>query len=110
MNDAILLCRLDDIEDPGSKGFEAAGGLNAFFIVRLGRQVFGYYNSCPHYSAPLDWKPDAFLSYRRDQILCSMHGALFDILDGTCTDGPCVGQKLSSLEVGLRADNVYLFP
>ena len=110
MNDGILLCPLDDIEDPGSKGFEALGKLNSFFVVRRGRQVFGYYNSCPHYRAPLDWKPDAFLSYKRDQILCSMHGALFDIHDGRCTDGPCIGKKLSPLEVRLRKNNLYLFP
>ena len=110
MNDAILLCQLDDIEDPGSKGFEAIGELNSFFVVRRGRQVFGYYNSCPHFRAPLDWKPDAFLSHRRDQILCSMHGALFDIANGSCTDGPCVGKKLASLDVRIENTRVYLFP
>ena len=110
MDNIILLCKLDDIDDPGSMGFEAIGELNSFFIVRRGRQVFGYYNSCPHFSAPLDWRPDAFLSYGRDQILCSMHGALFDIDDGTCTAGPCIGKKLSSLDVRLKKNSVYLFP
>ena len=39
------LCRLQEIADPGSKGFEREGG--SIFIVRRGMEVAGYVNSCP---------------------------------------------------------------
>lgn len=108
MTSRIRLCRLDDIADPGSKGFENIEGQEAFFLVRHGDDIFGYRNFCPHYGAPLDWKPDAFLSYEKDQILCSMHGALFNIDDGVCTDGPCPGQALTSIKVAEEGGEVYL--
>lgn len=110
MNSAIFICQLDDLEDPGSKGFDSIGNVKPFFVVRRGDEVFAYINTCPHYRAPLDWKPDAFLSFERDQILCSMHGALFDIENGICTEGPCRGLKLTSLKVAVQEEDVYLYP
>jgi nitrite reductase/ring-hydroxylating ferredoxin subunit len=104
----VFLCRLDDIEDPGSKGFEQIDGEKPFFVVRRGTDVFAYRNSCPHYGAPLDWKPDAFLSYEKDRILCSMHSALFNIDDGVCTDGPCPGQALEKRDVEIVEGGIYL--
>ena len=108
MRDRILLCHVDEIDDPGSKGFENVDDQQSFFIVRRGGEIFGYRNSCPHYGAPLDWKPDAFLSYGGNQILCSMHGALFNIDDGICTEGPCPGQGLTAIEVLVDKDKIYL--
>ena len=108
MSDGIFLCRLDEIGDPGSKGFEKIDGQEDFFVVRRGDAVFGYRNSCPHYGAPLDWKPDAFLSFEKDSILCSMHGALFTIDEGMCIDGPCPGQALESVNVDIRDGQLFL--
>jgi len=103
-----FLCRLDEIADPGSKGFEDIAGEAAFFVVRRGGSVFGYRNSCPHYGAPLDWKPDAFLSFERDSILCSMHGALFNIDDGACITGPCPGQSLEKVDVSVTDGRIFI--
>ena len=108
MTDPVFLCRLDEIDDPGSTGFEQIDGEKPFFIVRRGDGVFAYRNSCPHYGAPLDWKPDAFLSYEKDLILCSMHSALFNIDDGVCVDGPCPGQALEPLAVEIVGGGIYL--
>lgn len=107
-NEPRFLCRLDEIGDPGSKGFEDVPGEAAFFVVRRGGEVFGYRNSCPHYGAPLDWKPDAFLSYDRDSILCSMHGALFDIDDGACISGPCPGQSLDKVDISVKKGRLFI--
>ena len=54
MSAPVFLCRLDEMEDPGSKGFENIDGEKPFFLVRRGDEVFAYRNSCPHYGAPLD--------------------------------------------------------
>ena len=104
----IFLCRLDDIPDPGSKGFEKIKDEDAFFVVRRGGEVFAYRNNCPHYGAPLDWKPDAFLSYDRKFILCSMHAALFKIDDGKCIDGPCPGDFLEKVNIEIRKGEIFL--
>ena len=102
------LCRLDSIADPGALGVEVTvkdGKLPAF-VVRQGGHVHGYINVCPHAGNPLNWKPDAFLTRDRTQIMCSKHGAVFEIETGLCTAGPCPGKKLRKLDVKVDGENV----
>jgi len=103
----VILCALDDIEDPGGKGFEPDGREN-FFVIRQGGNVYGYVNSCPHYGATLEWKDDTFLTYEKDLIQCSLHWALFRIDDGYCVNGPCTGASLKQMPVRVEDGNVVL--
>jgi nitrite reductase/ring-hydroxylating ferredoxin subunit len=90
-----VLCRLDEIADGQSKGFRPPpGAFTGLFAVRRGDQVVVYVNACPHIGSPLDWSPDRFLSSDGSRIVCSMHGAQFDIGSGLCTHGPCKGDHL----------------
>jgi nitrite reductase/ring-hydroxylating ferredoxin subunit len=101
-----VLCRLADIPDPGSRGFEVEG--RATFLVRRGDVIAGYVNSCPHTGGPLDWVEHQFLDLERRHILCATHGALFRIEDGYCLAGPCRGKRLTPVAVTLSADEVHL--
>lgn len=107
-----LLCRLEELTEPGSKGFEIdpgdGGAPLAGFVVRKAGQVFAYRNSCPHTGAPLEWLPDQFLDMGNGFIQCALHGALFVIEDGRCLRGPCVGDYLQPLKVALRGAEVWL--
>ena len=49
-----VLCRLTEIPDPGSKGFDFRDGddLHSVFVVRAGATLRAYENSCPHTSGP----------------------------------------------------------
>ena len=107
---SAVVCRLEDIEDPGSKGMTVsiAGQLQDIFIVRRGDSVFGYLNSCPHTGGPLDWTPDRFLDLDGRHIQCAMHAALFRIEDGRCIAGPCNGDRLTPVPVKLEAGVVHL--
>jgi nitrite reductase/ring-hydroxylating ferredoxin subunit len=98
------LCRLDAIVEPGAKGFtlEAEGGKREVFVVRRLGHVFAYENACPHIGTPLDFMPDQFLTRDRKHLLCSTHGALFEIATGLCIHGPCKGRALRVLPVALR--------
>ena len=81
------------IPDGGSKGYEPAEGcFTGIFAVRRGDDVRVYVNSCPHIGAPLDWAPGRFMSADGQRIICAMHGAEFEIDDGRCTRGPCLGE------------------
>src|SRR3954470_22568231 len=94
------ICRLDDIEDGSARGFVLEGNPPLeIFVVRSGDSVFGYVNSCPHIGTPLDFLPDRFLTADRTEILCSTHGARFEITTGRCTAGPCRGKRLAPLSV-----------
>jgi len=105
-----LLCHLDDLDDPGSRGFEAAqaGTPWDLFVVRRDNAVYAYRNSCPHTGAPMDWMPHRFLDLDDAFVQCSIHGALFRPEDGYCVRGPCAGQSLQSLPVMLDSGMVLL--
>ncbi|MBI5042129.1 MAG: Rieske 2Fe-2S domain-containing protein [Gammaproteobacteria bacterium] len=95
------LCRLDDLADPGTRGFtlQTQFGLRDIFLVRRGTAVYAYVNHCPHTGSPLDWQPDQFLNLDRTLIQCATHLALFRIDDGHCVAGPCTGQSLTPVAV-----------
>jgi nitrite reductase/ring-hydroxylating ferredoxin subunit len=97
------LCRLEDLDDPGSRGFtlRTAAGLLDIFLVRRGCEVRAYVNHCPHTGSPLDWQPDQFLNLDRTLIQCSTHLALFRVEDGHCIAGPCAGQALIPVEIAV---------
>jgi nitrite reductase/ring-hydroxylating ferredoxin subunit len=107
-----MLCHLDDVPDPGSRGFriEGNGRVHAVFVVRRGDAVYGYPNRCPHTGLSLDWAPDRFLDADGELIVCATHGALFRIEDGYCVAGPCAGASLRPVSVRLQGDAVILVP
>lgn len=98
----LVVCHLDELTDPGSKGFEL-GGVNGI-LVRKGNDVYAYENRCPHTGATLEWQPDQFLDYEQQFIQCGMHGALFRMEDGYCVRGPCVGDRLTGISTYVQED------
>ena len=105
-----ILCRLADIPDGGSKGFEIGEGPQAFvfFIVRKGARIYAYENSCPHTGGPLDWTPDRFIDKQSGHLLCATHGAQFRVETGECLAGPCVGDRLRALHVSIDGEHIVL--
>ena len=98
-----LLCRLDELQDPGSRGFQVHAGdeRREIFVVRKAGQAYAYRNACPHTGASLEWTPDQFLDYDNMFIQCAIHGAIFLIETGECVRGPCVGRHLIPVAVDL---------
>jgi len=96
-----ILCHINDINDPGAKGFEIKQGRQtlAFFVVKKDAQVYAYKNECPHARVNLEWQEDDFLDMDKTLIQCSVHGALFVIESGNCAGGPCNGQNLQPIKI-----------
>ena len=101
-----MLCRLDDIAEPGARGFVFGGGTARWevFVVRHGGRVRAYENSCPHTGTPLETLPDTFLTANGALILCSTHGARFRPEDGYCVSGPCIGDRLAPVAISIDDD------
>lgn len=99
------LCAIDDLPDPGARGFRFEPEDARVFrglVVRRGAEVTGFVDSCPHVGAPLSDDPDRYLTGRGDFLVCFNHGALFRPHDGVCVAGPCVGRALRPWPVAVE--------
>ncbi len=59
---------------------------------------------------PLDPVPDRFLDTKKQNILCSTHGARFRVEDGFCTSGPCYGEFLEAVRAQVNDQDQVLVP
>jgi len=104
----INLGPLDLIADGKARNYVLQIGDKRFhgFVVRRGEAVFGYVDRCPHAGLPLAQELDRYLTPDGDLIMCSWHGAVFTVEEGTCVGGPCVGARLSPWPVEARDGRV----
>jgi nitrite reductase/ring-hydroxylating ferredoxin subunit len=109
---AIRLCRLEDIPDGDSRGFDPLNlGRDTLFVVRRGESLHAWRDACPHIDgAPMAWRKNAYLNADRDRIVCSAHGALFDVATGKCLLGPCLGRFLEPMTVLMEGGVIYWQP
>lgn len=105
----MRLCALDEIEEPGAKGFRFRQGeaLFAGFVVRRDGALAGFVDRCPHAGWPLAMLDERFLTRDKAFILCAGHGALFRPSDGACVAGPCLGEHLEPWPVEVREGVVF---
>lgn len=98
------------LDDPGCREFAIGDGAWPFrgFVVRQGESVFAYQNFCVHVGHPLNWSPHKFLTKDKSAIICSSHGATYDIRTGECFAGPGTGGVLQKVDVSVRDGIVYV--
>jgi len=106
-----LVFELDEIAEPGARSFSVntAAGTQEGFIIRYADQIRVYLNSCPHTGVSLNWADDQFFDVSHKFIQCSMHGALFEPLNGRCVWGPCLGESLQSVEFELVEQHLLIY-
>lgn len=106
----VVVGPLTELDDPGSREFRVGEGDWPFrgFVVRKGDAVFAYRNYCMHVGHPLNWQPDRFLTEDGGLIVCSSHGALYEIESGMCVAGPCPGAELLALPAEVREGMVVV--
>ncbi|MEA1651228.1 Rieske 2Fe-2S domain-containing protein [Nitrospirillum sp. BR 11164] len=110
---AYAICALDDIPSRKARGFhllrrgdDGQARPWAIIVVRWGRQVFGYVNTCPHDGVRLDWERNQFLDPEGTRLMCGKHGALFDLGTGRCVEGPCAGDGLRPVALAVLDGDV----
>jgi nitrite reductase/ring-hydroxylating ferredoxin subunit len=106
------ICRLDELRPDSARTFQLLRRKKSgravkwnIFVVRLGEQVAGYYNTCPHSPWNLDYEGTAILR-PEGYLQCGKHGARFDAQSGRCFHGPCVGDRLKRVELSLLDGSV----
>lgn len=107
---ATPLVALDAIADGGLLAADAVidGTPESLILHRDGETVRAWLNICPHAGRRLDWSPGQFLKSRDGLLVCAVHGASFELREGTCVAGPCRGDRLNPVALEVRDGRVFL--
>ena len=107
-----VVCGLNEIPSKRAKDFRLGRIDNgevkhwSIIVYRLGNQVYGYENQCPHEGVGLDFGGERFINDNGSLLMCGKHGALFNPGTGECIDGPCVGQALKPIKLVILDDDI----
>ena len=106
----IFLCRIDVLADPGTENVVLGEGEDELDIVIVQTEGarHAYINCCPHQFIPLEIFPNHFLTEDKKNLVCSGHGARFELATGTCVSGPCLGKGLDRLAIAETDGAIYL--
>lgn len=96
------LFHLDDFGRRRSINVRIPG--HSLFAIREDDEIYVYRNQCPHLGIELEWMENQFIDVNGLHIQCSTHGALFEIKNGFCVSGPCLGDSLEAIIVSIEPD------
>jgi nitrite reductase/ring-hydroxylating ferredoxin subunit len=80
------------------------------FALRADGQLRAYINRCVHVPTEMDWQPGEFWDSEQRFIICSIHGATYEPVEGRCVGGPCGRGKLTAVAVAEQGGQVCWYP
>jgi len=106
------LCALDAIRVGGAVALDFAAGDARFSLIvaRTSEGVFAYENICPHARSPLERPDGRVVVHEKRFIVCSAHGASFQMASGRCVAGPGLGTALTGVGVFVSGGFVHMGP
>jgi len=100
---AISLCQAQAIPEGAARGFDPDDdGQDALFVVRSDGVLRAWRNACPHAGAAMALRKDVYLNAAGTRIVCHAHGAEFLPENGLCVQGPCVGRRLTAVQIEIN--------
>ena len=105
-----VIARFADLPENGALAIDFAEGEARFsLIVALSNGVVhGFENVCPHAHYPLE-RPDGRVPTQEGRFLiCTAHGASFDVETGRCVGGPAAGKGLKPVPLRREGDQIIL--
>ncbi len=81
------ICTTEQVGRVLSVGVNTANGCFPLLVVRVGEAFRAYVNACPHQYLPLDYRGTQLLSADGTMLLCTAHGARFNLATGAAVDG-----------------------
>lgn len=77
-------------------------------LAHQGGQFYAYVNACPHQFLPLDYRSPQILITAGDKLMCTSHGAMYDLKIGVGTAGHGLGCSLGSVPLEITKDGRIL--
>lgn len=104
------ICSIEEVPDGHCKEIRFGEGTYAlsFLVHRSRAGVKAYVNRCPHFSLPLNARPDQFVMMDGARVMCAFHGAVFRLDSGYCEAGPAASSFLETVEVIVRDGSVCI--
>lgn len=103
------LCAVSDIGPEGREArVEDDAGPRWLMLFHRDGELSAWQNVCPHQGRALNWAPNRFLFSAEGHLVCSHHGATFELSAGECVAGPCRGARLKPVDITVRDGRVYL--
>jgi nitrite reductase/ring-hydroxylating ferredoxin subunit len=103
----MLICQQADLIENKARGFDLDG--KKIIVIKRNQKIYAYMNQCPHLGINLEWETDQFMDFEDYFLQCSSHSALFQVEDGVCVSGPCIGQALMAVSTELKNDEIHLY-
>lgn len=85
------VCDAAQVEKVLSLSVTTDRGAFPMLVLRAGDDLRAYVNACPHQYLPLDHRSDRIVSADGTMLMCSAHGARFDMLTGKAVAGADCG-------------------
>ncbi|MCD6005219.1 Rieske (2Fe-2S) protein [Vreelandella alkaliphila] len=87
--EGAIVCPSSLIEEGNAHCIEVISNDESFpvIVTRINGVIYCYVNACPHQYLPLNYRSESIISSDRSRLLCSAHGAAFDIKTGNCLTG-----------------------
>ncbi|MCX7553154.1 Rieske (2Fe-2S) protein [Marinicella sp. S1101] len=96
------------IDQWSEHSLQTNNGITSVMIKRGHTEWVAFINECPHQGRRMDYAENAFLETPEKELICPAHGATFDSQSGLCTNGPCIGQSLTKLDVSFDEKGVFV--
>lgn len=100
MGGFVKVARTDDIAEGSFKSFEI--DFNQFVIAHTPEGFFAFVDECTH-----DGEPFGRGRLKGEQIVCSRHGARFDVRSGAVTAPPAI-VPLDTYELRIEGDDIFV--
>lgn len=103
-----VVCDAPQADGVLSLSVTTASGSFPMLVVRADGALHAYVNACPHQYLPLDWRSSQLVSADGTMLMCSAHGARFDIRTGAALAGADCG--LDAVPVAVVDGMVVIAP
>lgn len=100
------ICAASDIEGAQALSLTTERGSFPLLLLRAGDTFRAYVNACPHQYLPLNYRGDRLLSADGTKLMCTAHGAQFDIHSGEALQGADCG--LDAVPIEVRDGRIYI--